>query len=138
MLSFSIYEYPQKQLSQLTKFCTYNGLLLPHEDTVSDAQVFDHIAANVHIVTNLKMLSTMRLCRLLVLVGDHEIVNHSFDCSGLLVQIVLVLLYALLASKVNIAITKVNFLSVLRRTKCVPLDVIVHRCVQRDLWISSL
>lgn len=112
---------------------------MPHENTVSDTQVFDHIAANVHIVTNLKMLSAMRLCRLLVLVRDDEIVDNTLDCCSLLVKIVLVLLNALLAPKVNIAIAKVNFLSILRRTKCIPLDVItVQRCVKGDLWISSL
>ena len=118
---------------------TYNGLLLSDEDAVADAQVFDHVAAHGHIVANLEVLTPVLLNRLLVLglVRDDEIVHDAFNCGCLMVKVVLMLLYALLASEVDIAIAEVYFLAILRGTKCVPLHiVVVNRCINRHLGVS--
>lgn len=112
---------------------------MSHEDAIAYAEVFDHVAANVDIVANLEVLPAMLLSRLLILVWDDEIVDNALNGRCLVIEVVLVLFYALLASKVDISISEVDFLAILRSAESVPLNiVIIHGCINGNLWVSSL
>lgn len=107
--------------------------LLSDEHSIANAQVLDHIVPTACFVKYLEVTSTVLLCRLLVLVRNHEVVDHAlllkdrtkvvkmmhtglrhalvsttYNGRLLLIQIVLVLLYdALLTAEEHKSITHI-------------------------------
>lgn len=89
----------------------HDGVLLAYKDAIADAQVLDKVGILVDVIHDLEVTSAVLLSRLLVLVGNHEVVDHALNSSLLRVQITLVLLDALLATEENEAIAQVLVLA---------------------------
>ena len=78
----------------------------------------------------------MLFCSLFVFIWNNKVVDNALNCCGLLVEIVLVGLEALLASKEDKAIAQVHLLTICGGSKSVPFHIIVVY-VCRRLRIGS-
>ena len=146
MLSFKGYlNYKELSLSYVSTFessrsldtnspaaITYHWMLLSDEYTISDAQVFDQVTHRVHIKAYLEVSAAVLFRRLLVFVWDDEVVHDALDCCRLLIQVTLMLLDALLAAKVDTAITQILFLALLGASHRDSLHVCT---VARSQWV---
>ena len=60
------------------KKCTYNRLLLADKHTIANSKILNQISIRVDIVADLEVLASMSFSSLLILVGNHEIVDNFF------------------------------------------------------------